>query len=117
MSQRYEWAQPSEGPRLIEPNEVTELADDGNPDGYTGLAWGGCMVYGTPDELRATLRAALEHLDAGLPKAFRLPPDTLVTAHSSKVHDGLNVEIDAPAGLRITVHVNDGPVADLVVPE
>jgi hypothetical protein len=40
-----------------------------------------------------------------------------VYAHHSDTHDGINVEIDAPAGVRITVHVNDGRVVDLVVPE
>lgn len=38
-------------------------------------------------------------------------------AHHSAVHDGINVEVFAPAGVRITVHVNDGRVVDLVVPE
>ncbi|SKK26019.1 Uncharacterised protein [Mycobacteroides abscessus subsp. massiliense] len=39
-----------------------------------------------------------------------------VCAHHSSIHDGINVEIDAPAGTRITVHLNDGAVADIVVP-
>ena len=39
-----------------------------------------------------------------------------VWAHHSGVHDGINVEIDAPAGVRITVHINDGRVVDLMVP-
>lgn len=43
--------------------------------------------------------------------------DVAVYAHHSTVHDGVNVEIDAPTGTRITVHINDGLVVDLVVPE
>lgn len=39
-----------------------------------------------------------------------------VLAHHSSVHDGVNVEIDAPAGTRITVNLNDGTVADVIVP-
>lgn len=38
-----------------------------------------------------------------------------VYAHHSSLHPGINVEIDAPAGTRITVHLNDGPLADVVV--
>lgn len=45
-----------------------------------------------------------------------LVDEVSVAAHHSSVHEGVNVEIDAPAGTRITVHVNDGRVADLVVP-
>ncbi|TEA09181.1 hypothetical protein CCUG60884_00171 [Mycobacteroides salmoniphilum] len=39
-----------------------------------------------------------------------------VCAHHSSVHDGINIEIDAPAGTRITVHLNDGALADIVAP-
>lgn len=39
-----------------------------------------------------------------------------VYAHHSSVHDGINVEIDAPAGTRVTVHLNDGMIAEVVVP-
>ena len=39
-----------------------------------------------------------------------------VYAHHSSVHDGINVEIDAPAGTRVTVHLNDGDLVDVVVP-
>lgn len=46
-----------------------------------------------------------------------LAGDVMVCAHHSSVHDGVNVEIEAPAGTRITVHVNDGRVVDTVVPE
>lgn len=42
--------------------------------------------------------------------------DVGLYAHHSSVHDGINVEIDAPAGVRITVHINDGRAVDLVVP-
>ncbi|AOS94907.1 MULTISPECIES: hypothetical protein [Mycobacterium avium complex (MAC)] len=40
-----------------------------------------------------------------------------VVAHHSSCHDGVNIEIDAPAGTRITVNLNDGLIADRVVPE
>ncbi len=40
-----------------------------------------------------------------------------VLAHHSSVHDGINIEIDAPTGTRITVHLNDGILTDVVVPE
>ncbi|BBY54158.1 hypothetical protein H7J07_05980 [Mycobacterium koreense] len=42
--------------------------------------------------------------------------DVLVYAHHSGVHDGINVEIDAPKGTRITVNLNDGELVDVVVP-
>lgn len=45
-----------------------------------------------------------------------LAADVMVCAHHSSVHDGVNVEIDAPAGTRITVHLNDGDLVDVVVP-
>lgn len=38
-----------------------------------------------------------------------------VVAHMSKVHPGVNVEIDAPDGMPLTVHVNDGPVVNVVI--
>lgn len=40
-----------------------------------------------------------------------------VYAHHSSIHDGINIEIDAPAGTRITVHLNDGSLVDRIVPE
>lgn len=42
--------------------------------------------------------------------------DVLVHAHHSSQHDGVNIEIDAPAGTRITIHLNDGDLVDVVVP-
>lgn len=39
-----------------------------------------------------------------------------VYAHQSDVHGGVNVEIDAPAGVKVTVHLNDGLIADVKVP-
>ncbi|MEB3033494.1 hypothetical protein [[Mycobacterium] nativiensis] len=39
-----------------------------------------------------------------------------VYAHHSSLHEGINVEIDAPAGTRITVNLNDGQLVDVVVP-
>lgn len=39
-----------------------------------------------------------------------------VCAHHSSVHDGIDIEADAPTGTRITVHLNDGELADTVVP-
>jgi hypothetical protein len=45
-----------------------------------------------------------------------LPPVGLaVIAHWSNVHQGVNVEIDAPEGLPLTVHVNDHVAVNLVV--
>lgn len=38
-------------------------------------------------------------------------------AHHSSSHGGINVEIDAPAGVQVTVHLNDGLIADETVPE
>lgn len=46
-----------------------------------------------------------------------LPEGVQVYAHHSSSHDGLNVEIDAPAGVPITVHINDGTALEMVVPE
>lgn len=46
-----------------------------------------------------------------------LVDDVSVVAHHSSVHDGINVEIDAPAGTRITVNLNDWSLVDVIVPE
>lgn len=46
-----------------------------------------------------------------------LTDEVSVFAHHSSVHDGINVEIDAPAGTRITVNLNDGRLADVIVPQ
>ena len=43
------------------------------------------------------------------------PEGFAVFAHWSKVHNGVNVEIDAKDGLPLTVHVNDWRAADLWV--
>lgn len=40
----------------------------------------------------------------------------LVYGHHSDVHDGANIEIDAPEGARITVHLNEGLIVDVVIP-
>lgn len=45
-----------------------------------------------------------------------LSPDVLVYAHHSNVHDGMNVEIDAPAGTRVTVNINDSLALEVVIP-
>lgn len=45
----------------------------------------------------------------------RQPPEHFdVFAHWSKVHDGVNVEIDVPNGLRVTVHFNEWLAVDSV---
>ncbi|ORW08485.1 MULTISPECIES: hypothetical protein [Mycolicibacter] len=46
-----------------------------------------------------------------------LVDEVQVYAHHGSCHAGINVEIDAPAGTRITVHLNDGQIADVVVPQ
>ena len=46
-----------------------------------------------------------------------LAGEVTVLAHHSSVHDGINVEIDAPTGTRVTVHLNDWVLTDVVVPE
>lgn len=57
MSSRFEWAHASMGPELVPPDELDELAPDGNDDGEWGLAWmtgsDGCMVYGSLEDLHA----------------------------------------------------------------
>jgi hypothetical protein len=62
MSERFEWAHASDGFRVVGPFELAELAPDGNPDGDWGVAFvtgsNGCMLYGTPDELRRLLLRA-----------------------------------------------------------
>ena len=40
------------------------------------------------------------------------PEGLAVFAHWSAVHDGVNVEMDVPDGLRVTVHYNDQCVVD-----
>ena len=44
-----------------------------------------------------------------------LPQGVAVTGHRSTVHDGVNVEIDAPEGMRVTVHLNDWKQVDEVI--
>jgi len=43
------------------------------------------------------------------------PEGMQVYAHWSLAHNGVNVEIDAPDGLPLTVHINDWEAARLVV--
>ncbi len=38
-----------------------------------------------------------------------------VLAHHSGIHDGVNVEIEAPEGTHVTVHLHDALIADEVV--
>jgi hypothetical protein len=56
VSTRFEWAHASCGPDLVTPEELAEYADDGNPDGDYGLAFmtgsDGCMIFGSPEDLR-----------------------------------------------------------------
>lgn len=55
MSSRFEWAHASMGPDLVDPDELDELAPDGNEDREWGLAFmsgsDGAMVYGSLDDL------------------------------------------------------------------
>lgn len=57
MSSRFEWAHASVGPDLVGPDELDELAPDGNEDRDYGLAFmtgsDGAMVYGSLDDLDA----------------------------------------------------------------
>ncbi|WP_157931682.1 hypothetical protein [Mycobacteroides abscessus] len=46
-----------------------------------------------------------------------LVDDVRVYAHHSALHDGINIEIDAPAGVHVTVHLNDGLIAEETVEE
>jgi hypothetical protein len=49
-------------------------------------------------------------------RPFGMPEDCDVVGHTSKVHPGLNVEIDAPEGTLVTVHLNDWQVVNQVIP-
>jgi hypothetical protein len=68
MSARYEWAHTSDGPRLVRPSELDELAPDGNEDWDWGLEFStgsdGCMIYGSLDDL-ADLGDRIRALVAG----------------------------------------------------
>lgn len=46
-----------------------------------------------------------------------LADEVTVFAHHSSCHAGINIEIDAPPGVQVTVHLNDGLIADEKVPE
>jgi hypothetical protein len=78
--ERFEWAHASGGFRVVGPDELAELADDGNPDGDWGVAFmtgtNGCMLHGTTDQLRRLLL----HAHNALPVPSRsgvgiLPPN------------------------------------------
>jgi hypothetical protein len=43
------------------------------------------------------------------------PEGMQVFAHWSAMHTGINVEIDAPDGLPLTVHVNDWQAVNVVI--
>jgi hypothetical protein len=65
-----EWAHASAGFRIVEPDEVTELAERSGGDNDAG-EWGvmlgsdeACMIYGTPAELRRLLLQAHNALPA-----------------------------------------------------
>ena len=45
-----------------------------------------------------------------------LAQEVSVLAHHSSCHGGINIEIDAPPGVQVTVHLNDGLIADETVP-
>jgi hypothetical protein len=54
MASRFEWAHVSDvSPDLVEPVDLAEVADDGNPNGDFGLSFStgsnGCMIFGTLD--------------------------------------------------------------------
>lgn len=44
-----------------------------------------------------------------------MPEELECFAHWSGVHDGINVELSVPTGLRLTVHVNDFTAVDTVI--
>lgn len=60
--ERFEWAHAEGGFRVVGPFELAEIAPDGNPEGDWGLAFStgsnGCMLYGSPAELRRLLLQA-----------------------------------------------------------
>lgn len=50
---------------------------------------------------------------AARPDGTTRPEPVTVYAHWSGQHDGVNVEIDLPPGIPLTVHVNDGLLLDI----
>ncbi|NKS56255.1 hypothetical protein GS504_01330 [Rhodococcus hoagii] len=75
----------------------------------------GVIVWESVDDA-ATLRSLTSgtFLDCATVRIGR----SEITIHPSQVDAGtINIEVDAPAGSRISFHVNDGHVATLVVPE
>lgn len=84
-------------PAPADSGDVVEDQDDDRPAALSG--W-----QGTPDDPETG-----EPRDRGpAPEGFD------VFAHWSAVHDGINVEVDAPDGLPLTVHVNDWRVVNVI---
>ena len=55
MANRFEWAHVTDLERwLVKPDDLAELADDGNEDKDWGLSFStgsnGCMIFGTLDD-------------------------------------------------------------------
>jgi hypothetical protein len=74
-----EWAHAAAGFRVLEPDEVTELAERSGGDNDAG-DWGvmlgsdeACMLYGSPGELRALLLRAHNALPPA-PENVGAPP-------------------------------------------
>jgi hypothetical protein len=71
MATQFEWAHATDGPGLLDPEELAEFADDGNVDGDWGLAFStgsnGCMIFGSPMELEALARRILDVLPGEAP--------------------------------------------------
>lgn len=88
--------------RLIQAAELLGMAPDDLFDRLSG-GW-----QGAPD----TFRGGDGHPHADTPGA---PDGFAVVAHWSAAHDGINVEVDAPEGLPLTIHVNDWRMLNVVV--
>ena len=66
MSNHIEWVEATYPPTAYLPAELTDLADDGNPDGDMGLRLGesdGAMLYGTVHEIVVWLEWAVREVE------------------------------------------------------
>lgn len=72
-----------------------------------------------PDDLLARLpvwQGTPDDPETGEPRDRGPSPEGFaVFAHWSAAHDGINVEVDAPEGLPLTIHVNDWRAVNVVV--
>lgn len=89
--------------RLIAAAELLGMTPDALLTALEYPAW-----HGAPDTFGPD--------DEPHPRAGQSAPEGFaVFAHWSAAHDGINVEVDAPEGLPLTIHVNDWRMLNVIV--